>query len=316
MLQKVIKLLKFLLCFPREANDQAGAEDGVGHQRPQPADALPDQLAAAPAVHVPQDPVVDVLDGDIKIVEHLAAGGHSLQKLVVHLVGIEIMQADPGNAGDLLQLPQQVGEPPAAVEIQPVAGDILRHHQKLPHAGLRQTPGLLHQRFHGRGTEGPADHGDDAVGAPVVAALRDAEIGGIPGRQQDSAPRQAAFLPRGKIFPPGRGVERALDGLHDAVVAAGAQGGVHLRQLPEKVALVSLGQAAGNDQRLQLALLFQLRQLQNRLNGLALGAVNKAAGIDNGRVSPLRLLQKLHARLLQEPQHLLGIHQIFGAAQR
>ena len=51
------------------------------------------------------------------------------------------------------------------------------------------------------------------------------------------------------------------------------------------------------------------------VDGLLLGAVDKAAGIDDGHVGALRLGQDLIARAGQQIEHLLRIDLIFCTAQ-
>ena len=106
-----------------------------------------------------------------------------------------------------------------------------------------------------------------------------------------------------------------LDGGHHVGVAAGAQHAVHLGQFGADVIGVALGETAGDQQLFQLALFLQLSQLQNIFDGLALGGVDEAAGVEHRHVGPFRVCGDGIARLLAQGHHLLGIDQIFGAAQ-
>ena len=51
------------------------------------------------------------------------------------------------------------------------------------------------------------------------------------------------------------------------------------------------------------------------VNGLALGGVNEAAGVEHADIRPLGSGHQSMAGLLDQGGHLLGIHQIFGTAQ-
>ena len=102
----------------------------------------------------------------------------------------------------------------------------------------------------------------------------------------------------------------------DLGIAAGAQHAVHLGQLLHQLLLVALGQAAGDQQLLQLPLVLEGGQLQNILDGLALGRVDKAAGIEHRHIGPRRLSGHGVARLAHQGHHLFGIHQVLGAAKR
>ena len=98
-------------------------------------------------------------------------------------------------------------------------------------------------------------------------------------------------------------------------IAAGAQHPVHLGQLRADLLTVALGQATRHQQLLQLTCLFQLRQLQDAVDGLALGRLDEAAGVQHCHVGPLRFTRDVVPRSPAQGHHLLGVHQIFGAAQ-
>ena len=106
------------------------------------------------------------------------------------------------------------------------------------------------------------------------------------------------------------------DGGHDVGVAAGAQHTVHLGQLRPDVVGVPLSEAAGDQQLFQLALRLELPQLQNVVDGLALGRLDEAAGVKHRHVRALRLAGDNKARRPAQGHHLLGVYQILGAAKR
>ena len=105
------------------------------------------------------------------------------------------------------------------------------------------------------------------------------------------------------------------DGLGDIVVAAGTQDAVHLRQLPEHVLFIPLGHAAGHQDLFHLSGLFQLRHLQNVVNGLLAGGGQKAAGVDHHHVGPLGLGLDGVACRLDCGHHLLAVDLVLGAAK-
>ena len=216
--------------------------------------------------------------------------------------------------GHFAQLGEELAQPAAAVAVGAVPGDVLGDDQQLLHPALRQAPGLLQQ-----GLEAPAavpapEVGDDAVGAAVVTALGDLQVGGIGGRGHQPRP-----VLHGVVNVPevGGGVplHHRLDGGDDVGIAAGAQNPVHLGQLLQDLILVALGKAAGHQQLLQLAGVFQRGDGQNGVDGLTFGRVNKAAGVDHRHVGPLGLSGDGIARRPAQSHHLLGVHQILGTAQ-
>ena len=52
------------------------------------------------------------------------------------------------------------------------------------------------------------------------------------------------------------------------------------------------------------------------LNGLALCGVDKAAGVEDGHVGPLRLPGHLMAGGTAKGHHLFGVDEVFGTPQR
>ena len=145
-------------------------------------------------------------------------------------------------------------------------------------------------------------------------SLGDLQVGGVGGGGGDARPvlLRVVDIPEAVGRAPGH---QLLQGGDDLGVAAGAHDAVHLGQLLHQLVLIALGQAAGDQQLAQLPLLFQLGQLQDILNGLALGGVDKAAGVEHRRVRPLGLGGDLMPGASDQCHHLLGVHQILGAAQ-
>ena len=148
----------------------------------------------------------------------------------------------------------------------------------------------------------------------VVTALGDGQIGVVARRRQDAA----------RLV--GGGVDVAVL-LHDpaqehpgcgggnVIVAARAEDAVHLGHLLQNFVLVALGQAAGDQNFSQPALLLQLRHLEDVGNGLLLGRVDEAAGVDNDQIRAVRLAGDPVTGLLKPEEHLLRIDLVFGAAE-
>ena len=87
--------------------------------------------------------------------------------------------------------------------------------------------------------------GDHAVGAAVVAALGDAQVGIVPRRSQHPVEFVDHPVDIGKA--PGRTAGHHFrERRDDLTVAAGAHDAVHLRQLVENILFIALGHAAGD----------------------------------------------------------------------
>lgn len=149
----------------------------------------------------------------------------------------------------------------------------------------------------------------------VVAALGDFQIGVIFRRGQN-----AAVL---RLF--GVDIVEALvaltrqnlpDGVCNIVIRACAKHAVNLRQLLQNFFLIALGKTAGDENFLNSPFCFQLRHGQNVVNGLCLRGFNEAAGVDNDEFRTVGVWADLIACLPQQPEHMLGVDLIFGAAKR
>ena len=133
-----------------------------------------------------------------------------------------------------------------AVEVRAVPGDVLRNDDQLLDPGRGQLRRLVQQLVHGTAAVLSPERGDHAVGAVVVAALSDPQIGVPRGGGQNALaalvgsvdiPQMAGFFALFHHLGDGRG---------NVAVAAGTQQAVHLRQLVENILFIALGHAAGD----------------------------------------------------------------------
>ena len=106
-----------------------------------------------------------------------------------------------------------------------------------------------------------------------------------------------------------------LDRVHNVLVAAGAENAVHLGKFLCHLTLIALRHAAGDQNFLELAGLFQLRHGENVLDGLLAGGRQKAAGVHHHHIAALRLGLNGVACLGAQSHHLLAVHLILGAAK-
>ena len=109
--------------------------------------------------------------------------------------------------------------------------------------------------------------------------------------------------------------QQGLDGGHDLGVAASAQNAVHLGHLLCNVPLIPLRQAAGDQNLSHQPLRFQLGSLQNVVDGLGFGGVDKPAGVDDHHVAAHNVLLDGVSGFLHPVHHPLTVHLIFRAAK-
>ena len=217
--------------------------------------------------------------------------------------------------GHFAQAAEQFGELALAVQVDTVAGDVLRDDDDLLHAAIGKLLCLGEDILHLAGAVFAAKGGNDAVSAVVIAALGNAQKSVVLGGGHHAG----QLLHRGVDAVEIRGglpCCHSVDGLYDAAVAAGAENAIHLGKLREDLVLIALGKAARHEDLAHLTSTFKLRHLQNGVDGLAFGAVDKTAGVDDHHIGTGLVLLQLHARIAAQGHHLLHIHEILGTAKR
>ena len=84
-----------------------------------------------------------MLNGDVEILDDLVVRGQLVDKLVVKLVGVQVVQPYPLDAVYLRKLAAQAGKTALTVDIRAVAGDVLRDDDKLLDPVLRKLRRLV-----------------------------------------------------------------------------------------------------------------------------------------------------------------------------
>ena len=105
---------------------------------------------------------------------------------------------------------------------------------------------------------------------------------------------------------------------HDGVnglVGGTAHHSVHLGDLLLDLAAVTLSQAAGDDDLQLRVLLLVGAGLQNVLNGLGLGALDKTAGVDQNNIGFTQVGHRLVTGRKQDVHHHVQIDLVLGAAK-
>ena len=254
-----------------------------------------------------------MLDRDIQIVTDLCLPGDGVNELVGEIVGVEIVEPHPVE-GKPAQLPQQRRQLLFAVQVDAVAGDILGDDDALLHPGVSQMLRLRQHVLHAAAAVSAPQGGDHAVGAAVAAPLSNAEIGVLPGGGQHTGQLLHGAVDVGKMAAL-LTVHHLLQRRDDVTEAAGSHDAVDLRQLLQNVRLIPLAETARYQNFAHLTGGLQLRRRQNGIDGLTLGAVDEAAGVDDHHVAAGAILLHGMSGLQAQGHHLLGVHPVFVAAQ-
>ena len=257
-----------------------------------------------------------MLDRHIDIVEDLGDIPHRFRDLDGDLLGIAVHQADPLDAFDLRQVPKKLRERLVPIQVGAVEGRLLGHQNQLLDSLGGKYLRLLHQFLLRNAPVAPADRGDDAVCAALVAPFRDLEIAVIASRRDDavrSRPGPLVLVLHEQVpVGAGRSVrgEDLLQDLGDPALGSGADHGVHFRNLLEHFVLVALRHAARHDQSFQPAFRAQLRQREDLVDALLLCVHDKTARVDDRGVGLVLIVCKGKALFSERSQHFLRIHKI------
>ena len=266
-------------------------------------------------VHRLEDFIIRVLERQVYIMEHLGLGSHGVDKLVGYLIGIAIEQAYPLDAVDFAEQIQQMGESVFAVEINAVGRDILRDKHELFDAPIRKGLRLFDYTLLVAAAERSADGRDGAIGAAVRASLGYLEIRPVIGSSEH------ALTAHGELFFVGENigllaVENFVDYLVDIAVCADADDRINLGNLLKYLVAVALGEASGDNDRADESVFFEADHLQNCVDSLLLGGVDKRAGVDYNCVEALEIVRIFKSGVLKLCKHQLTVDLILRAAER
>jgi len=104
----------------------------------------------------------------------------------------------------------------------------------------------------------------------------------------------------------------------DGFELAGADYGVYFGDVLLDFVAVALDEAAGDDDATRFAavLLLVLDHLEDGVDGLLLGGVDEAAGVDDDDLGVFGARGELGSVVVEETHHDLGVDEVFGAAER
>ena len=213
-------------------------------------------------VHAAEYLVIDVLDGDIQVFDDFIIAGDFINQFVIELVGVEIVQANPSDAGNDGKPAAEFRQTSFSVPVGTVAGDVLCNHDQFFHSLLRQFFSLADNGFDLSGTVAAANIRDHAERAEVVTAFRNAQIG--PSRTGGDDARD--LIDRCTVRKE-RTVtllfQNRIGGGNNFTETADAEDGVDFRELLE-----NLFPAAGYDDRAEPPFRLQCGVFQNTVDGL------------------------------------------------
>ncbi len=138
----------------------------------------------ASAAHGAEHFVLSVLQRHVEVGNNLFARAKLVDQLRRNRIRIGIQHAEPVDAVDALQMMEQVEQHGPTVAILTVAGGVLRNQRKLAYAAVGQTLCLVDELFERFTDEIAANQRNCAVGAAVVAAVRDSKICAVARRGQ------------------------------------------------------------------------------------------------------------------------------------
>ena len=315
-----------------EAADEGGAEAEAGDGGAHVVDEAADVGAVGHAALLGEDVVGDVLEGDVDVFDDFVAGGEGVDEFSAPVGGVGVEDADPEVAGDGVEFAQEAGEGFAAGGVDTagfggavgpfvhaVVGGVLGDEVEFFHSGGDEGAGFAEDVGLGAAAVAAADAGDGAVGAGVVAAFGDFEVGGVRGGEE-----VAGVAVVGEVGGDGGGVgffgaagEEVFGDGGDAADEVDADEAVDFREAGDEVAGVALGEAAGDEEFLvggDGALLPGAAGGDDGVDGFLLGGVDEGAGVDDEEVGLLGGGAGV-AGGEEVAKHDFGVDEVFGAAE-
>ncbi len=292
-------------------------------------------LRVAEAAHPAQHGRAGVLEGEVEVGHDAGGGGDRLDQAGAGLRGLQVGDTHAVDAVEAGDLGQQRLEQPQVAEVLAVGGGVLGDQEELAGALAGQPAGLGQHVGGTAAHERAAEGRDRAERAAAVAAagqlerrhrpgVETAALGRRPGGRGGRGPvdradrEQPAPVLRGVRVRALAGDDRAQAG-GDVGVVVEAQHGVGLGQRLREVLAVALGHAADRDHGLDLATLLspdlEVGGGQESVDGVLLGGLDEAAGVDHHGVGLSGVLDQAEAVGGEPPGELLGVDVVAGAAQ-
>src|SRR6266702_139029 len=159
------QVLEVGLRLARQPDDERGAERQARHARAQLREQLAQELAVAPALHGPEQPVRAVLERHVEVLHDLLLARHHLDEGVGEVTRVRVVEPEPTDPVHPAQRGQQLVQARPAVEVVPPAGEVLRDERQLDHPVRGERLRLGHQVVDRARALRAAQRRDDAEGA-------------------------------------------------------------------------------------------------------------------------------------------------------
>src|SRR6516165_9178568 len=193
LIEPIEQAAEILFTLAGKADDEGRADGEIGADVAPAGDALQGLLLRGRPFHPAQHGGCRMLKRDVEIGQHLALC-HQRDDLVHMRVGVDVVQPHPGAelakcAGEIEKFRPHLAPLPRArriFEVDPVGRSVLRNNQKLLHARGDEALGLAQHVGGGPRDQIAPQFRDDAEAAAIVAALRNLQIGIVPGRKLDA----------------------------------------------------------------------------------------------------------------------------------
>ena len=261
LFNKVHQLRKILIGFTGEAHNKGSADSNSRNTLTQLGQKLLYLRACIVTVHAVEQSVAGMLQRNINILAHLVAFGEGCNQIVRKVVGIQVHNANPLNALQLVEITQKLRQKQLAGEVLAIAGGVLRHDNQLLDAVSSKASCLCHNLIIRTAGVGTAQLRNNAVGAAVVAALSNFQIRHVTRRSQHSGRSLHIFAFQLLQMLYALACQHLVDNPTDIGKAVGADDSVNLRHAFEKLVCITLAEAACHNQILAAALLLVLRHL-------------------------------------------------------
>src|ERR1700722_6365883 len=294
-----------------KTDDERRAQGQVGALLAPSLDSSQRLVLRGRAFHGLEDFRAGVLKGNIEIGQDFSFR-HQTDDVIDMRVGVDILQPHPG--AEFAELLGEVEELRAALAIFPgargvfqidaIGGSILRNDQQFPDAGADQLFRLTQHIVGGTRHQVAAQFRDDTEAAAVVAAFGNLQVGVVPRGQLDALRRYQIEV---RIM---NRRQRAMHRVEYAFILLRSRDRQHAGI--GRLDLLGFGPHAARHNHLAI----RGHRFADRTERFLLGAVEKAAGVDDDEVGAIVLARQFIAFRAQPCDDALGIHQRLGATQR
>ncbi len=348
--EEVGEQLDIVLGLAGEADDDIGADAGLGSEGTHARNEVEEGRPIAESAHPAQQRTGGVLEGDVEPRHDLLVRHHRLEQCRTDLGRLQIGHPNPLEPVDRRQARQELLHRAQIPEVLAIGRGILADEEDLLDPALGEPASLGHDLIRMPGDEGATKHGDRAERAAAIAATRDFQgrpraiiqsrpDDGGPGRRGDlaqvpalahagygDARRLVPALARGQRQQPtpvgwhvalGPGaVEDRAQGAGEVGIGIEAQHGVGLGEFGGELLAISLGQAADRDDRLGAARGLQLAGFEQGVDGVLLGLLDEAARVDHGDIGIGGILDQVPTLRREPAGEFFGVDLVACASQR